>query len=284
MSLKLIFITEVSMKIEYDLQKLDDTLYDFYRVTGVSITFFDTDLVPIVQKSTQPAEYCKAVSATKDGAVACQRSNSALMRLCREKKEPVSHVCAAGLTDIAVPLIHSDGILGYLMLGQIRMNEEFPDIQFDLGGKRPELEELYRRLPLQREETVTAIMHIAAMLTKYILLENMIKPRYNGAADAVTAYVDSHLSERLTAAVISKNVYLSQSGIYKAIRVRYGCTLSEYISGKRIERSLSHLSDSDRSIEDIALLFGFSSGAYYSRLFKKQMGVSPIQYRISSRK
>lgn len=272
------------MNIEYDLQKLDNALYDFYCVTGVSITFFDADLKPITQKSTRPAGYCRLIAASKEGTRACDASNRTVMRMCLERGEPVRHVCAAGLTDIAVPLIHADGVLGYLMLGQIRMSEEFPDIKFACSDDRKELERLYRELPLQSEEKVTAIMHVAEMLTKHILLENMIKPRHKGAAEAITNYIDAHLTERLTVERIAKNVFLSQSGIYKAIGAKYGCTVSEYISRKRVERSLPLLAESERSIEDIALSVGFSSGAYYSRIFKKQMGASPLRYRSEKRR
>lgn len=272
------------MNIEYDLQKLDNALYDFYCVTGVSITFFDAALKPITQRSTRPAGYCRMIAARKDGALACDASNKAVMRTCLERGEPVRHVCAAGLTDIAIPLVHADGVLGYLMLGQIRMSEEFPDIKFACREDRKELERLYRELPLQSEEKVTAIMHVAEMLTKHILLENMIKPRHKRAADAITNYIDAHLTERLSVEKIAKNVFLSQSGIYKAIGAKYGCTVSEYISHKRVERSLPLLAESERSIEDIALSVGFSSVAYYSRVFKKQMGASPLRYRSEKRR
>lgn len=271
------------MNIEYDLQKLDEALYDFYRVTGVSITFYDKDVVPIVQKSTRPTGYCSFISAIKDGAAACAKSNLTLLRICRESREPVRHVCAAGLTDIAVPLIHTDEILGYLMLGQIRMKNEFPEIEFDIGANRAQLEELYSELHTHSEESVVAIMHIAEMLTKYILLENMIKPRHNGAADAITSYINSHLTEKLTVEKIAKNVFLSPSGIYKAINKHYGCTVSEYIASKRIDLSLPLLRESEHSVEDIAIMVGFSSPAYFSRIFKKHLGVSPLQYRASNK-
>ena len=271
------------MNIEYDLQKLDEALYDFYRVTGVSITFYDKDISPIVQKSTRPTGYCTLISSIRDGAAACAVSNLTLLRMCSESGEPVRHVCAAGLTDIAVPLIHADEILGYLMLGQIRMKSEFPEIQFDLGDNRAQLEELYSELHTHSEEEVTAIMHIAVMLTKYILLENMIKPRHNGAADAITSYINAHLTEKLTVEKIAKNVFLSPSGIYKAINKHYGCTVSEYISRMRIELSLPLLRESEYSVEDIAARSGFSSPAYFSRIFKKCLGVSPLQYRASNK-
>ena len=35
------------MHITYNLQKLEEALYDFYRVTGVSITFYSVDFKPL---------------------------------------------------------------------------------------------------------------------------------------------------------------------------------------------------------------------------------------------
>ena len=46
-------------------------------------------------------------------------------------------------------------------------------------------------------------------------------------------------------ALVTKNVFLSQSGIYKAIGAKYGCTVSEYISHRRVERSLPLLEESE---------------------------------------
>ena len=37
---------------------------------------------------------------------------------------------------------------------------------------------------------------------------------------------------------------------------------------------------SHRSISDIAFSWGFSSGAYFSRVFRAQVGVSPTEYRL----
>ena len=78
---------------------------------------------------------------------------------------------------------------------------------------------------------------------------------------------------------IAKHVHLSPSGIYKSIHACYGCTVGDYITGRRILRAQALLAETNRSIEEIALSLGFSSAAYFSRLFKQQKGVSPLQYR-----
>ena len=267
------------MQIAYDLKKLEDALYDFYCVTGVTITFYDVDFKPIKQKATHSARYCNYVITSKHGRVACERSNAYLLRLCKEKQEPVRHVCGAGLVDITVPLLYAGNILGYLMLGQIRRRVDFSDLPDWPDLDRAELETRYGELPCHNEEEITAIMHIAVMLTKYILLENMIRPRANSAAEAVTAFVEAHLSEKLTARRIARHVHLSESGIYKAIHAGYGCTLGAYITARRVERSLPLLREGALSIEEIATTVGFSSAAYYSRCFKQEKGVSPLQYR-----
>lgn len=267
------------MHFEYDMQKLEAALYDFYRVTGVSITFYGIDQRARPQKATQPARYCSYIAQCKRGALGCARSTNELLQLCKARREPVRHVCEAGLVDIAVPLLYAGSMMGYLVLGQIRREEAFPAAAAALPLDRAELEARYRELPCHEEETITAIMHIAVMLTKYILLENMIKPKTNGAAEAVTAFIEARLAERLTVSRIARHVHLSPSGIYKAVHSCYGCTVSSYITARRIERSLSLLREGDLSIAEVAAAVGFSEASYFSRCFKKAKGLSPLQYR-----
>ena len=269
------------MQFTYNLQKLEEALYDFYRVTGVSITFYSTEFKALRQKATQPTRYCSMVGSVK-GSDSCFRSTNALLRLCEQRREPVRHICNAGLVDIAVPLLYAGSIMGYLMLGQIRREEAFPAVTFDPSLDRALLESLYRELPCLDEEAIGAIMHIAVMLTKYILLENMIKPKTNSAAEAVAAFIEAHLTESLSVARIARHVHLSPSGIYKCIHAAYGCTVSEYVARRRIEQSLPLLEAGELSVQEIAAAVGFSGGAYYSRCFKREKGCSPLQYRKTS--
>lgn len=59
----------------------------------------------------------------------------------------------------------------------------------------------------------------------------------------------------------------------------FGCTVSEYVKTKKIEKSIDLLLNDDLSIEEISEKLGFSSASYYSKTFKKIKGISPGKFR-----
>lgn len=94
----------------------------------------------------------------------------------------------------------------------------------------------------------------------------------------ISAHVQNH---DLNAEDIAKWVGVSKSYIY-ATTQRYGTTLGELIINERLERCQSALADpaqSDRTITDVALAWGFQSPAHFSRRFRDKFGESPSDFR-----
>ncbi len=270
---------ENAMKPEYDIHKLELTLADFQRATGVTITYYTPDFVGISAKGTSSSKYCTLIAKTPDGGRACAFSNGKILKKCRESKKPERHICAAGLVDMAVPLLDGDEILGYLMLGQLRTDDTLPKVTEAFSVDRELLKSYFDELPLFNEETVTSIMNLASMLTKYIMLERLISSGANENAYIIRQYIDSHLTDELSAESIADAVHMSLSGVYKCIHRVFSCTAGELIATRRIERAIPLLEKDKLSIEEVAGAVGFSDAAYFSRRFKKKMGVSPLKYR-----
>ena len=59
----------------------------------------------------------------------------------------------------------------------------------------------------------------------------------------------------------------------------FGLTPNNYLQGIRIRHACRMLKESEMSITDIAYECGFDDANYFSRLFKKKMGVTPSRYR-----
>lgn len=53
----------------------------------------------------------------------------------------------------------------------------------------------------------------------------------------------------------------------------------EYINKLRIEKAVEYLANADMNILNIALLCGFGSLSNFYACFKKQMGLTPNEYR-----
>ena len=267
---------------KYETDKLERAMYDFNRATGVSITLFDLDKKPVTYQGAGCSEYCAAVSELKDPKHSCAKSNSALLDQCKKTRQLSKHICRAGLLDIAIPLIHADEIVGYLMIGQIKPSPNFPNDLFSDCAQYDTLRELYESLPLFDEKKIHSIINVGTMLTRYIMLENMVHTKPQKSRAVIERYVDEHLREHISINALAQKTHMSVSGIYKCLDRSYGCTPGEFICKKRIERAVSLLTESELSISEIAEAVGFSDTAHFSKNFKKIYGVSPLKYRKSA--
>lgn len=59
-----------------------------------------------------------------------------------------------------------------------------------------------------------------------------------------------------------------------------GEVFSRYLTKVRLEHAIVLLSNTDKSIDEIAYECGFNSISYFSYAFKKEFLVSPLKYRI----
>ena len=58
-----------------------------------------------------------------------------------------------------------------------------------------------------------------------------------------------------------------------------GVTLVNYIISKRIDSARELLINSDKKIKDICNEVGYKDIYYFTKVFKKEIGVSPSEYR-----
>ncbi len=93
----------------------------------------------------------------------------------------------------------------------------------------------------------------------------------------------AHFSETVSLAVIGNEVGVHPVHLARQFRKFYGCTLGEYIRRLRIQFACRELSTSDMPLVEITLASGFSHQAHFSRLFKRQIGVTPSEFRSLSR-
>jgi AraC-type DNA-binding domain-containing proteins len=72
---------------------------------------------------------------------------------------------------------------------------------------------------------------------------------------------------------------MSEDYLTHCFRQELGTTPVEYLNRYRVLQARRLLVESDKSITNIALEVGFSSSSYFSRVFRKEVGLSPEAYR-----
>ncbi len=273
------------MLIEYDTEKLKTTLEDFSNATGINIMLLREDFSMAVATFAENG-FCRAIHHCPQGRIGCKDSDDSILQKCARSKKAEMHVCHAGLIDIAVPVLYEGDILAYLILGQMKRDADFSTIESRLIEYTVNIEEMrvfYDGLPLFDSHKMQSVAKIATMLTKYIMLENMLKLRFNNTLEEATRFIEENLDKDLTVDYITKNTNISKSVLYKNFRDTYNCTISEYINRKRVEKAVVLLVTTDLSIEEVSEKIGFSSAAYFAIVFKKQKGISPLKFRKATK-
>jgi YesN/AraC family two-component response regulator len=99
------------------------------------------------------------------------------------------------------------------------------------------------------------------------------------AQKALLAYVDEHFREEISREQLSEMFFFDPDYITKIFRKETGLSYKNYVIEKRLALAKELLTETDYSIHDIALHVGYDNYSYFTRLFKKSFGVTPVEFR-----
>lgn len=95
----------------------------------------------------------------------------------------------------------------------------------------------------------------------------------------VIEHINHNYTQELKQTDLTKLANMSSTKLKNLFRQFTGCTITEYILSRKADHAAHLLADSDMPIEEIAKKIGFATVAGFSTSFKKQIGISPSEYR-----
>lgn len=105
---------------------------------------------------------------------------------------------------------------------------------------------------------------------------------YPASLIRITSYVRDNLSGDLSLSALSVKFGYSKQYVMRLFRTHLGTTVSDYVNSVRMRRALDLLRSTGMSIGEVAYSLGYSSGYYFSRVFKATFSISPSEYVRSS--
>lgn len=94
-------------------------------------------------------------------------------------------------------------------------------------------------------------------------------------------YADSHYTEEIHTSDIADVFFIDSDYGSKLFKKEFGISFKNYIIQKRLETAKHLLLHTDLSINAISTSVGYENYSYFTRLFKKTMGITPIEYRAN---
>lgn len=225
---------------------------DFAHATGLAVVVVNIHGEEISEHFNF-TQFCKKMREDPQLYARCKMSDRCGGLEASKDNKPCIYRCHAGLTDFSIPLVIAEHLMGFVLCGQVRVrNDISPDIiqqvdhQWQLNR---ELVAEYENIPLVDFSKVMA----SADLLK-LIVDNCIKKHLNFIVLNETPASESQKAK--------PSVY--DAKIKKALR---------YID--------SHFADELR-LEDVAAHV-YLSPYYFSKLFKKQLGIGFNAYVTQQR-
>ncbi len=98
-------------------------------------------------------------------------------------------------------------------------------------------------------------------------------------ASQISAYLSRHYQEKITLEDISREMFFSTAYCESEFRKATGKSIIHYLIDLRINEAKKLLTETSMSCAGIAIVVGFEDANYFSRIFKKRTGYSPLKYR-----
>jgi len=123
-------------------------------------------------------------------------------------------------------------------------------------------------------------LHIQSFVEHMVsLVERLKDVEYYNDIYRATEYIRTHYMEHITLEGVAKVVAFSPSYFSRLFKKKMGCNFSAYLNQVHIDASKTALLSTNATASEIAKRVGYEDASYFTRVFKRLVGVSPGYYR-----
>jgi YesN/AraC family two-component response regulator len=114
--------------------------------------------------------------------------------------------------------------------------------------------------------------------------ENRVAPRNTTPAELMPAlaYIEKHFRGKVTSADVSGACKMDSFRFSRTFKSAFDITFKEYLLRVRIKEACRLLEKPDVAVTDVAYLSGFNDPSYFSKVFKRYVGVCPSAFITST--
>ena len=269
------------------ISKLSEILNDFYCITGIKICVFDATGSEIAYAPQIHCNFCKYVHKSQKGAALCDKCLQDAFDICRETKQTYIYYCHMGLVECVSPIFQLNTLIGFIMIGQIvnkdsSLTSDFMDsVKSKLNNcnlDATNAEELIKSVPVSTFEKIKSSVSILETCASYIYLNKLLSEQSSFITE-INSYIRKNIENNITVEDMCKALGVSLMELYYMCNAFFGSTPAKHVKKIRLETACELITDENVRISEIAYRVGICDYNYFSKIFKKEYGVSPTEYK-----
>lgn len=278
--------------------EITQLIRSFKELTGVGICFYDTErffryhVNGEKEHTGHYCEFCNCAKLLEGGRKACEKSDRGeATELAKAYGEPFFFKCHMGLCELVVPVMKDERILGLVFLGQCRIegedaSENIKSAALAMGGDAEKFIDMYMALPNMKRSDLLAM---GSLFSLYFSKLGDVAEFFGNVGIAtgesltlgrrMANYIEYTYTHDISPCEVSAHFYINESYAARAFKRDMGMSLTQYIRKVRLDNAKRLLANTTASVGNIALNVGYSDANYFTRLFTREVGMTPTEFR-----
>jgi AraC family transcriptional regulator, transcriptional activator for feuABC-ybbA operon len=114
------------------------------------------------------------------------------------------------------------------------------------------------------------------------IFENIKKNSHNYSnslkVEKIIEYMHHNIDNKITLSDLSEQVELSSAYLSRVFKETTGYTVIEFFNKIKVDKAKELIIEGDKKVKEVAKILGFTDEFYFSRMFKKIEGISPLEF------
>ena len=134
--------------------------------------------------------------------------------------------------------------------------------------------------PVNYEEFGTCIDNLKiSLFEQRVSAEDSPEKQEERTISGITRYLQEHLAEEMSLSVLAEEFHLNPQYISQLFKNEIGVNFLSYLTNIRMEKAKKLLLSTSLSFAEVAEQSGYGDYRVFTKVFKKNEGITPSQYR-----
>ncbi len=267
--------------------ELNSLLENFHKVTGFRIVVYDSNFIKLAAYPKKNGAFCSMIKKNPFLYKRCEQCDFNAFDYTRENGKIHIYNCHCGLTEVVSPLKINGAIVGYMMFGEIinplkRVENKKKVLKYcsDYIDDIDALSKNYDELICKDTGQIKSCAKLMEVIASYLCMSNIINAEKNDIAQQISMYIHKNISTDISVNSICENFGIGKSKLFELSKRYFGVSIIRYVKQMRISVAKTLLTtDNSLGIAEVSTMCGFSNYNYFSNVFKKETGISPLKYK-----